>query len=121
MIDPVQYFDLDILIECACDPLFIDTVEVVGASRVTPSAKLALATIADISYHRGGLNHEQLAIELKLPRRKVHEATEASDEGLLDAIAAHHGYPDAIAFLQACLFELLKRTGYAGSSTEVTP
>jgi hypothetical protein len=104
-----------------CDLLEIPIGELVGASRITPNAKLALATIADIAYHRGGLNHEQLAIKLKLPRRKVDEAVEASDEGMLDAIAAHHNHRDAITFLDACLVEFNTRLGFTDGDLEVAP
>ena len=106
-------FDLDLTIECACDLLHIDTTDVIGVQRLKPSAKLALATIAEISLSRGGMSIDHLAIELKLPRTKIANAMEKSDDGMLDTVAASHEYATTIEFLGACLAKLNSRMGCA--------
>tara|TARA_E500000318_G_scaffold17776_2_gene18153 strand:- start:19684 stop:20058 length:375 start_codon:yes stop_codon:yes gene_type:complete len=105
-------FDLDLTIECACDLLYIDTTDVIGVQRLKPSAKLALATIAEIALRRGGMSIDRLAIELKLPRTKIANAMEKSDDGMLDTVAASHEYATTIEFLGACLAKLNSRMGY---------
>lgn len=96
------HLDPNLVLETVCDLLAIDTVDIVAAPRISGTAKLALACIAEILRKRNGMKISQIAVRLRLPNHKIRGAIESLDAGHLDTVAAHWEYRSAMHFFAHC-------------------